>query len=826
MTANNLFPTPPEASPKIYAYSLPGLPTHEGFIKIGYTTRSPSARIHEQTITLGLKPRILLTISALRQDGSSFRDTDIHALLKKNGFPQHPKGREWFRCSRTDVIRAAEAVRNRTYSFSLSERVKDFTMRPEQQAAVNQTEQYFRSPGNTRKFLWNAKMRFGKTFAAYQLCRTMGFTKILVVTFKPAAEDAWKDDIITHKDFDGWQFISNHTAGVKGLRIDDEFAASDMSKPVVVFGSFQDLLGTNASGGIKAKNEFIHGTHWDIAIFDEYHFGAWRDNAKGLFKPDEEADSDPEEVIAAEAGSDEVLPISADYRLYLSGTPFRALNSGEFIEEQIYSWTYTDEQRAKASWPNPETNPYSVMPRMVLMTYRVPEEIRKVAAEGEYDGFDLDEFFAADDEGFRHEDYVRRWLSLIRGEYAPFSAETFRKEGEKRPPMPYSDSRLSEALRHSVWYLRDVASCRAMRDLLVKDGYFGGYRVVLCAGDECGNGVEALEPVREAITDSPRDTRTITLTCGKLLTAVTVRQWGGIFMLRNLKSPETYFQAAFRVQSPFTVEDDEGRVEVLKPECYVFDFAIERALRQVAQYSSRLNINEDDPDKKAEEFVNFLPVLAFDGAVMEELDASAVMEMAVTGTSAVLLARKWQSALLVNVNAETLGRLRGDRRAFEAVKRITAFRSLNKDIETIIARTERINGLKKGGRQSDKGKISEEERKRRKELQEIQKRLMKFLTRIPLFMYLTDEREKCLTDIIREISPILFKRVTGITIQEFERINVLGLFNAELINEAIYSFKRYEDSSLGYTGLKLNETEIVGGYDTTMKRSELGFYEG
>ena len=803
-----LFPTPPE--PVIYAYSLPGVPSHEGCLKIGYTSRDPKTRIAEQLTTPALDYRIELTLSAVRTDGTFFRDSDVHKVLQHNGFLRMIDGSEWFR-----FIRAVDAVKHRRNT--LTDRVKDFTMRPEQAEAVNVTAEYFSDSGNQPKFLWNAKMRFGKTFAAYQLCKRMNFRKILVVTFKPVVESAWSDDILTHKDFDGWQFISNNTAALTGRRIDDEFDSADKGKPVVVFGSFQDLLGTNSEGGIKAKNEFIHATEWDIAIFDEYHFGAWRNNARAMFKKDkEEYSADPEEVSGDGAGSDDVLPISAKYKLYLSGTPFRALNSGEFIEEQIYSWTYTDEQRAKSEWRG-ANNPYAAMPRMVMMTYQIPESVRRIAMRGEFDVFDLNEFFAADAGGFVHSDEVHKWLMLIRGAYLPFEEEALKLGRENRPPLPYADRRLLKTLRHTVWYLPDVASCRAMYEMLCEDEFFREYRAVLCAGDACGDGLSALEPVRSAIGGDPARTRTITLTCGKLLTGVTVKEWTGIFMLRNLRSPETYFQAAFRVQSPYILEDNCGGYEVMKPECYVFDFALDRALKQAADYSCRLNIDEPDPEKKAEEFMNFLPVLAFEGASMNEIDAAQVLEFALTGTSAVLLARRWQSGLLVNLNIETLSRLTNNERAMQAVEKITAIRALNKEVAAIINKTD---GVKKA-KTDRKPPQSSEDNEARKKLKEIREKLMKFLTRIPLFMYLTDEREKTLHDIIQDISPVLFEEVTGITIGDFELLNKLELFNAELINEAIYKFKRYEDSSLNYTGLELNETQTLGLYDTTVAREEI-----
>lgn len=811
MRHTDLFPESP--APTIYAYSLPGVPSHSGCLKIGYTTRDPHTRIAEHTHTAGLTYRLELALPAVRSDGTLFRDTDVHALLRHSGFLRMLDGTEWFRCTKNDVRRAVDAVRERRHN--LTARVNAFTMRPEQAEAVNVTAEYFNTPGSQSKFLWNAKMRFGKTFAAYQLCRRMNFRKIIVVTFKPVVESAWSDDILTHKDFDGWQFISNHSAQIQGLRIDDAFAKRDTSKPVVVFGSFQDLMGRQHGGGIKAKNEFIHATEWDIAVFDEYHFGAWRDNAKGLFKPNDEADIDPDDDAPNDSCSGELLPISARYKLYMSGTPFRALNTGEFIEEQIYSWTYTDEQRAKALWRG-ANNPYAAMPRMVMMTYQIPESVRRIAMRGEFDAFDLNEFFAAEGGVFKHADEVHKWLMLIRGAYLPFEEESLKLGREDRPPLPYADRRLLKILRHTVWFLPDVASCRAMYEMLCGDEFFREYEAVLCAGDSCGDGLAALEPVRSAIGEDSANTRTITLTCGKLLTGVTVKEWSGIFMLRNLRSPETYFQAAFRVQSPYIVEDSCGERVIMKPECYVFDFALDRALKQAADYSCRLNIDEPDPEKKAEEFMNFLPVLAFDGSSMRELDAGEVLEFALTGTSAVLLARRWQSALLVNLNVETLKRLQDNDRAMDAVKKITAFRALNKDIETIINETESV----KKAKPDKKSPADPKDKEERRTLKEIREKLMKFLTRIPLFMYLTDDREKTLRDIILNVSPDLFEEVTGITVADFELLNRLELFNAELINEAIYKFKRYEDSSLNYTGLELNETQTYGLYNETRARDE------
>ena len=211
-----------------------------------------------------------------------------------------------------------------------------------------------------------------------------------------------------------------------------------------------------------------------------------------------------------------------------------------------------------------------------------------------------------------------------------------------------------------------------MKSLLAKrnNRFYHDYEVVVPAGAQAGLGAKALPPVQDAMGD-PLQSKSITLSCGKLTTGVTVKPWTGIFMLRNASSPETYFQAAFRVQSPWTVRNPDGdspnREEIIKRECYVFDFAPDRALRQIAEYSCRLNVDESNPESKVSEFVSFLPVLAYDGSAMEQLDPGRILDWAMSGTTATLLARRWESALLVNVNNSTLKRLMDDERAMKAL---------------------------------------------------------------------------------------------------------------------------------------------------------------
>ena len=837
--ATEFFQQRPQIHPTIYAYSLVGVASHNGYLKVGFTERDVDTRVKEQVHTVGVPFKIHLRESAMRTDGTCFTDHDVHTILRRRGFHQLNAGEdrnEWFKCSVNDVMAAIVALR--TGTANVENRTQTFKMRPEQFHAVDKTAEYFKAakkddPDRPPKFLWNAKMRFGKTFASYQLAKKMKLKRVLVLTFKPAVESAWREDLVSHVDFEGWQFVSNKDAHNNNINIDQQFAVADKSRPIVVFGSFQDLLGTNDAGGIKAKNEFIHDTNWDLVIFDEYHFGAWRENAKKLFEnPDEEADSDFDmehykRTEADNAYNESFLPITTDYYLFLSGTPFRAINSGEFIEDQIYNWTYSDEQRAKDSWVG-SGNPYASLPRMVMLTYKVPDSITQIAKQGEFDEFDLNVFFSAKGKGeearFVYESEVQKWLDLIRGAYLPSSVDDMKLGQDKRPPMPYSDTRLLNVLSHTFWFLPNVASCFAMKNLLdqKQNAFFHDYKINVCAGTKAGIGLDALTPVQQSMGD-PLASKTITLSCGKLTTGVTVKPWTGIFMLRNLKSPETYFQAAFRVQSPWTVKKDDGSTEIMKQECYVFDFALDRALRQVSDYSCRLNVDEGNPEKKVAEFIHFLPVLAYDGSTMKQVSAQDILDITMAGTSATLLARRWESALLVNVDNDTLRRLMDNKEALAALMNIEGFRSLNQDIQTIINKSEKVKKAKKEDKEltkKEKKELSDEEKEYKSLRKQIQEKLIKFATRVPIFMYLTDYRERCLKDVITQLEPGLFKKVTGLDVKDFEMLCSIGVFNAGLMNDAIFKFKRYEDSSLSYTGINRHEGEDIGGWDTVIKREE------
>ena len=831
---DTLFKFRQKESPIIYGYTFKDDSKYEGLIKVGYSTREAKTRIVEQVRTA--RPNyeedltILLEVPAVKNDGSTFTDKDVHQILINNGIRKVDN--EWFQCTYEDVVSAINELKlNERFERP---RINNFKLRPEQKEAILKTKEYYRSVENLNsipKFLWNAKMRFGKTFTTYKLVQDMNFKKVLILTFKPAVQSAWKEDLETHVDFVGWQFYSS--------KINSDYDNLNHNQPLVVFGSFQDFLGLTEDGNIKPKNKWIHEEEWDLVVFDEYHFGAWRENAKKLFVNENEDTIYDKELNKEEQDNinfnESFLKIKTKHYLFLSGTPFRALSNGEFMEDQIFNWTYTDEQKAKKEWDYSKgPNPYESLPEIALFTYKLSDEIKNIAIDSENNEFDLNEFFKAEkvdgEVKFVHENEVQKWLYLIRGEHIPTNIDSL-KTGVAIPPLPFYDKHLLDELTHTIWFLPNVNSCIAMKNLLESrnNTFFHDYKIVLAAGKTAGNGVEALKPLEEAM-GNPYKSKTITLTCGKLTTGVTVKPWSGIFMLRKLKSPETYFQAAFRVQSPWTIPSDKNPNEkiILKKTCFIFDFAINRALKQISDYGVDLDVEGDKTvEDKINELISFLPVLAYDGLSMNKINADDILNFVMAGTTATMLAKKWEAAILVNVDNKTLENLFNNKDALDAVMKIEGFRNLNKDLEALINKTQVIKDLKTTNKkltQKEKKELSDKEKEVKNMKKEIREKLLKFASRIPIFMYLSDKREEKLMDVIRELEPNLFKKVTGLSIADFNLLVTMKLFNSDQMNEAIFQFKRYEQSSLEYTGiLKAYDpnNELIGGWDTKIFKKDL-----
>ncbi|MBQ0994900.1 hypothetical protein KBX08_33140, partial [Micromonospora sp. H61] len=567
---------------------------------------------------------------------------------------------EWFEAT-LDEVRGAVVSLQRGVAFSPT-RIQTFPMRDEQRAAVWQTAAYLRAHAADRpKFLWNAKMRFGKTFTTYQLAREMGWQRVLVLTYKPAVRSAWRDDLLSHIDFAGWRFIDNSTP------TRDADVILDSDAPVVWFASFQDATGRDPQGRPKPRNETLYLVKWDCIVIDEFHFGAATMTARDLYDPQDSDDVararqvaqalDQESDTTADVLVEPDAALSTRFHLHLSGTPFKAITNGDYDEDAIFNWTYIDEQRAKRSWDSRRgSNPYNLLPQMQMYTYAIGDVAGGWASDDEFDGFDLNTYFAAKkrDNGyvFDDPDRVASFLDLIRGKKQLPEGII---DGRRAAKFPYESAHFSEAVRHSIWYLNDVAACEAMAALLRRDHFFSSFEIYVAAGARAGIGADALPPLQRAIirADQEGKSGSITLSCGKLMTGVTVPEWTSIFMLRSLRAPESYFQAAFRVQSPWKAD---GRIR--KHTAYVFEFDPNRALSLVALYGTEIANNSPDRDVTQRdvlgELINFLPIFAIDGGHMEALDVDAILDWAHGGISANSLARKWRSVDLSDRNGVTM----------------------------------------------------------------------------------------------------------------------------------------------------------------------------
>ncbi|MBD2114929.1 MULTISPECIES: restriction endonuclease [Cyanophyceae] len=808
-------PSPDFSTKRIYAYQL-SLSELARRIKVGETERSVRSRVKEQVNTAGLSDvvKILMDEPAVAADGRTFRDVDVHEVLKRMPGVTHRTeggGVEWFECSLEQV----QSAYNSVYAGETFTRVRDksFGLRGEQIRAIEMADAYLTfalADGREARFLWNAKMRFGKTFAAYHLAMRRNAKRVLVVTYKPAVEDAWRTDLETHTDFEGWVFFSRASTE------DPSFIATDT--PLVCFSSLQDLRGRTVDGAIKEQNQWIHDVVWDLVIVDEYHYGAWNDATQELLSG-EVGGGETELANARGADSEEddskdlverLDNIKGKVFLCLSGTPFRAIASNEFSDEQIFNWTYTDEQRAKeefaANYPD-QRNPYGALPQMNLLVYQLPKKLREVAIGGKRNEFDLNTFFAATGNGkrasFTHRDQVQAWLDWLRGQDVGAAVQVLDVSTAK--PFPYADTNVLPYMNHSVWFLPAVASVFAMRNLLAEPHNavsWGQFTVLPVAGKQAGDGADALPPVREAIC-SGYDTKTITLTCGKLLTGVTVPQWSAILMLKNLEAPESYFQAAFRVQSPWSVWNPDGtnpnEERVLKPACLVLDFAPTRALRLFADYGMRLGRGMD-ADNDVKELSKYLPVLGFDGTRMQPVDVDEIIDTAFQTTT---VDTRWmQSRKFINPDASKLELLSEEvRRALICVtKQRQSDRSADED-ENVINKTPELkegegntsNDSEDGGSNTDQEDDLPEE--------DLANRLSFIAKRINAFMYLSDDIEKNLKDVLATDEAELFRMVMELRKDEMAALVDAGLFHEQAMRLAIHQFRRADVASFRYTGL-------------------------
>lgn len=607
------------AVPQIYAYTTPEIRRHDGWTKIGYTEQETRKRIGQQTHTADVEWKLEWRGNATYEDdGKVFKDHAFHVYLRRLGVAEKP-GTEWFEIEPGPAhVRFYEFRENHgILNSSDAPEPVDYVLRNEQEEAVKAAYDYSQLHEGG-EFLWNAKPRFGKTLASYDLAKRLGASKVLVVTNRPAIANSWYDDYIQFLGpQSGYRFVSS-VDGIAGRPLclsAEEFrrlSRTEVGVKRIEFVSLQDLKGSVRFGGPYDKLNEVADLEWDLLIVDEAHEGV------DTYKTDVAFDH-----------------INRRFTLHLSGTPFKAIANEKFPETAIYNWTYADEQQAKADWDDPEvSNPYSVLPKLNMFTYQMSDIIRDEVSRGadlNNDGtmsdyaFDLNEFFAAKPAGasgtpvFVHNDDVDRFLDSL----------------ATQTKYPFSTPELRDELKHTLWMLDRVDSAKAMARKLKNHPVFKDYEIVLAAGngklDDADENKKAFDRVVEAIETHDR---TITLSVGQLTTGVTIPEWTAVLMLSNMRSPALYMQAAFRAQNPCLFNLGDGKY-ARKQNAYVFDFDPARTLSIYEQFANDLSSNtshgggfSDERKRNVRRLLNFFPVLGEDeNGQMIELDAERVLSI-------------------------------------------------------------------------------------------------------------------------------------------------------------------------------------------------------
>ena len=588
---------------------------HHGCLKIGEATcedenvfgLSPNSkalneaarkRINQYTQTAGIAYDLLYTELTIYNRGGlrSFNDKEVHNVLERSGikkkvFDTVNKANEWFITDLETVKRAIAAVKEGRNSLSSTEITREYSpivFRPEQQEAISKTKKQFKK-GN--QMLWNAKMRFGKTLSALQVVKDMEFQRTLILTHRPVVDAGWFEDFgkifYDRKDFAYGS--KNNGESYSSL----ERQAESHGLHYVYFASMQDLRGSELVGGNFDKNNEVFATDWDLIIVDEAHEGTQTELGKAVMG----------ELVKEQTKV-----------LRLSGTPFNLLD--DFKEDEIYTWDYVMEQRAKINWDElhfGDPNPYASLPTLNIYTYDLGRLLHDFVDEDV--AFNFREFFRVNEAGgFCHEKDVRAFLNLLTKE-------------DKDSLYPYANEEYRNIFRHTLWMVPGVKEAKALSAMLQTHPVFQHFKVVNVAGD--GNQDEesrdALEAVEQAIGKDPDATRTITLSCGRLTTGVSVKAWTAVFMLSGSynTAASSYMQTIFRVQTPATIN---GR---MKEQCYVFDFAPDRTLKVIAEtakISAKAGKTSQSDRKAMGEFINFCPIISIEGSQMNRFDVPRMLE--------------------------------------------------------------------------------------------------------------------------------------------------------------------------------------------------------
>ena len=754
---------------------------HKGCLKVGEATcdndnvfglapnskalnESAKKRINQYTQTAGIAYDLLyteLTIYNSKHGLCSFNDKEVHSVLERSGikkkiFDTENKANEWFITDLETVKQAISAVKAGRESLSSAEISQDrnpIVFRPEQREAIEKTKKQFKK-GN--QMLWNAKMRFGKTLSALQVVKDMDFSRTLILTHRPVVDSGWFEDFgkIFYDSRDFAYGSKNNGDSHTSL----ETRAKQGQCKYVYFASMQDLRGSELVGGNFDKNNEVFATAWDCIIVDEAHEGTQTELGKAVMQ---ELTKDKTKILR------------------LSGTPFNLLD--DFKEDEIYTWDYVMEQRAKASWDElhfGDPNPYASLPTMNIYTYDLGRLLNEFVDEDV--AFNFREFFRVNDSGtFVHDKDVSAFLNLITKE-------------DKESCYPFANEEYRNIFRHTLWMLPGVKEARAMSAMLQTHPVFQHFKVVNVAGDgdEDEESKDALVAVEEAIGKDPDATRTITLSCGRLTTGVSVKAWTAVFMLSGSynTAASSYMQTIFRVQTPATIN---GRV---KEQCYVFDFAPDRTLKVIAEtakISSKAGKTSGNDRKIMGEFLNFCPIISIEGSKMNQFDVPKMLEQLKKVYVERVVRNGFEDKSLYNDELMKLGDL--ELQEFDDLKKIIGqTKAMPKTNQVDInnqgltdEQYEELESLEKRSKKKGKDKqpLTEEEKQRLEELKKKKNNreaaisiLRGISIRMPLLIYgaeLSDENQEITIDNFASlIDPQSWEEFMpkGVTKQKFNSI--------------------------------------------------------
>lgn len=707
----------------IYVYTTETYRDFRGWRKVGQTHQaSAKMRVEQQDGTSNPEP---LIIEKVFQVEDWISDHTIHAELVKMGKMRvrMDKDREWFECTVEDVQCAINNIK-----FGIS-RPNAYPMRHEQQECHDLAVAWFKArraelkkmskkerKKAIPKFLMNAKMRFGKTFTTYQIIKSLGIKKVLVLTYKPAVDASWREDLETHVDFDGWKYVS-----AKDYNKNNPIMLDGNSDVEIVFGSFQD-----ANELSKAKWKYAKDYHYDLVVIDEMHYGSSTDRAK--------------QTLAL---------LNYDSILYVSGTPLKAIMSGEFLDEEVYTWGYADEQAKRklekdSAW---QTEVYRWLPVMKFHTFEVNEEAKKLTScYTDEEGFTMTKMFGSEDgETFIDEAAVKLFLDQVFG------------IGVRKTQSPVR----THAVDHMLWVMPgNVKSVNALCKMLEKR-VGDDYKILNVAGDN----ITKLDKVKQLIE---RNEKTITVTCGRFNTGVTVPEWDMVMMLDDGKSPESYFQTVFRVQSP-----DKSRS---KEECYVVDFNPQRCLELVYEFADITAKKGQSTQDAVRTFLDFAPVLDHSGNTPVEVDVERVLNlMAETGG----YAEKFGSHTMMNWSlidnfADT----------FDGID----FESNSKKSDQL-ADNDLENGKNydSNGNNNKKSLADMDE----KERQELRKKVITVFRRLPTYLFLEDNVIDKTEDIVYYNNIDLFNDAVGISLEDFKGL-CSGFIKTDRLDRCIMAYNQIE----------------------------------